>query len=340
MTMKKLLSIIALMALVWMFPNGPAQAQQKEKKKIEEPEDKPKAQTALSVKVDQVSVDITVRNKDGAPISGLQKDHFKVYEDKVLQEITNFTPIEAPMTAVLVAEYSNVIPWEFLWEVLLASYTFVDQMRAEDWIAVIAYDLKSEILVDFTQNKAQVYNALRRLNFPAFRESNLYDTITDALDRLEEIEGKTAVVLVSSGLDTFSKKNLDETLAAVKKTNVVIYPVSIGGNFRARYDPYLGDIQRMDFYQADATLKAFAKFTGGVAYFPRFEQEFHGIFEEISLLLRNQYRLAYVSSNPRKDGKFRKIKVEVAADVNGDGKPDQLKISHREGYTTENVKAG
>jgi len=206
-------------------------------------------------------------------------------------------------------------------------------MRPEDWVAVVAYDIRPEILVDFTQNKAEVYNALRRLNYPSFRESNLYDTVYDVLERVEELEGKVAMILVSSGLDTFSKKNLNETLDKVKEGNVVIYPISLGGNARMRNN--YNTSTRMDLYQAQAVLKYFARYTGGVAFFPRFVQQYKGIFRTISALLRNQYSLAYVSTNTKKDGKFRKIKVEVVADVDGDGKPDKLKVQHREGYLIE-----
>ncbi len=307
-------------------------APQQDRKKIEEKQEKPEGRAALSVSVEQVRVDLTVQDKKGNLIQGLQKENFKVYEDKVQQEITNFTPMEAPMTVVLVTEYSNAIPWQFLYDVLVASYTFVDQMRKDDWVAVIAYDMKPEILVDFTQDKFQVYNALKRLNFPAFSESNMYDTVVDTLDRLQEVDGKVAMVLVSSGLDTFSKINLDTTLKRVRGTNVVIYPVSTGGNFRARYEDYIGATARMDLYQADATLKEFAKLTGGMAFFPRFIAEYKDIFNTISALLRHEYSLSYIPSNTKKDGKYRKIKIEAVADIDGDGKPDQLKVNAREGY--------
>ncbi len=214
----------------------------------------------------------------------------------------------------------------------MASHIFARQMRPGDWVAMIAYDIRPEILVDFTQNAGEVMQALRRLNYPAFRESNLYDTVIDTMDRLEEVDGKVAMVLVSSGLDTFSKNNLGQLLKAARKTNVVIYPVSIGGNFRARYDNYLGATARLDFQQADNTLRTLAKYTGGQAYFPRFEAAYPGIFETISALLRSQYTLSYVSSNPSRDEKYRKLKVVVEADVNGDGKPDKLKVRHKEGY--------
>jgi VWFA-related protein len=177
--------------------------------------------------------------------------------------------------------------------------------------------------------------ALRRLNYPAYRESNLYDTITDTLDRIQEVDQRTAVVLLTTGLDTFSKINLGETLDRVKKANAVIYSVSLGGNLRTRAEHRMSSTTRLDFYQGDATLKAFAKYTGGEAFFPRFLSEFPGIFETIALLLRNQYSLGYVSSNTKKDGKYRKIKVEVNLDLDGDGKNDKLKVGHREGYLTD-----
>ncbi|MGH9338005.1 MAG: VWA domain-containing protein [Acidobacteriota bacterium] len=320
-----------ILAAAWVLLLSPVEAQ--EEKQIEEEEGKPQGRTSLSVEVEQVRVDVTVQDKDGNLITGLQQSNFTVYEDKVLQEVTNFQPIEAPMTAVLVTEYSRVLPWELLYEAWVGSQIFMDQMRKEDWIAVVAYDMKPEILVDFTQNKWEGYNALRRLNFPAFSESNMYDTMWDVLDRVEELDSRVVVVLLSSGLDTFSKKNLDEILDRVKSTHAVIYPVSLGGNLRARAEHYMGATTRMDLYQADAVLKEFAKQTGGHAFFPRFvPQEYPDIFSTISALTRHQYSLSYIPTNTKDDGKFRKIRVEVDADINGDGKPDKLKVNHREGY--------
>ncbi len=337
--MKKLLCALTLVvfALIWGILPDAVQAQ-RQGKPIEEEEEKPQGRASISVAVEQVKVDVTVQDQKGNLIQGLRPEHFRIYEEKVEQTVSFFAPIEAPITAVLVTEFSQVIPWEWLYEAWLASYLFADLMRPEDWIAAVAYDIRPEILVDFTQNKAEVYNALRKLNSPAFRESNLYDAVYDVLDRVAEVDGKVAMILVTSGLDTFSKKNLDETLDKVKESNVVIYPVSLGGNARTRND-YSTNV-RMDLYQAEATLKYFAKYTGGVAFFPRFTQAYKGIFQTISALLRSQYSLGYVSTNTKKDGKFRKIKVEVVADVDGDGKPDKLKVQHREGYLVEKGQPG
>ena len=330
--------IVLVLAGLFLAPFSLSVKAQQDGRDIEEEQDNPEGRASLRVSVNQINVDVTVQDRDGNLIGGLSKQHFKIYENKVEQEVTYFSPVEAPMTAILVTEYSSVIPWEWLYEAWNASYLFADQMRPEDWVAAVAYDIRPEILVDFTQNKAQVFNALRKLNTPAFRESNFYDAIWDVMDRIEEVENKVAIVLISSGLDTFSKKNLDDILDKTRKTNAVIYAISLGGNNRARYDQNYSTSTRMDLYQADAVLKALAKYTGGVAFFPRFAQAHQGIFQTISLLLRNQYSLGYVSTNTKKDGKLRKIKVEVMADVDGDGKPDKkLKVQHREGYVVEKI---
>lgn len=319
------------LALVLVIVKLSAAPQSQQPRPIEEEDERPQGAAALSITVDQVQLDVTVQDKRGNLIQGLTREHFKLYEDKVEQEILSLSPIEAPMTAVLLTEYSNAIPWEFLWEAWVASGTFLSGMRPGDWLAVVAYDLRPEILVDFTQNANEAMSALRRLNYPAFSESNLYDAVHDTLDRLQEVEGKVAVIVLSSGLDTFSKKNLNQILKRVKRSNVTIYAVQLGGNFRARADHRLPATVRMDLMQGEVTLKTFAKLTGGQAYFPRFPQAFRGVFQTISSLLRNQYSLSYASSNPAKDG-YRKIRVQVSADIDGNGKADKLKVRHKEGY--------
>ena len=300
-------------------------------------EEKPKAvgDAAIRLSVEQVRVDVTVRTKQGNLITGLKKENFEVYEDKVKQEITYFEPVEAPMTAVLVTEYSKALPWELLYDAIMASYTFVDQMRPGDWVAVCAYDLRPETLVDFTQQKHEVLGALQKLNYPGYSESNAYDTIIDTLDRIEEVDQKTAVILLSSGQNTFSHANLGQVYDRARRTNAVIYAVSLGQAFRIRYENRMADTQRLDMYQADTMLRTICNYTGGVAFFPRFMAEYRGIFSSIAAMLRSQYSLGYVSTNPKKDGKYRKIQVKVNVDIDGDGKPDKLIVNNREGYLAD-----
>jgi VWFA-related protein len=87
------------------------------------------------------------------------------------------------------------------------------------------------------------------------------------------------------------------------------------------------------FLQADNVLRSFAELSGGTAFFPKFQGEFRSIFETVSAHLRNQYSLGFVPSNRKTDGKLHKIRVEVPPlDVNRDGKPDKLKVKHKQGY--------
>jgi len=123
--MKKLFCafLVVVFALIWGISPDAVQAQ-RQSKPIEEEEEKPQGRASLSIAVEQVKVDVTVQDKNGNLIQGLQKENFRIYEEKVEQKITFFSPIEAPITAVLVTEFSNVIPWEWLHEALLASHLF------------------------------------------------------------------------------------------------------------------------------------------------------------------------------------------------------------------------
>jgi VWFA-related protein len=294
--------------------------------KKEPDQDKPKGQTAISVSVDLVSLQALVTDKKGNIITGLQPEHFTVYEDNVKQEITHFAPVDAGLTSVMLVDFSKMVEW-FIYDVWNSIYGFAESLRPGDWTAVIGYDMRPTVLTDFTQKRSELMEALSRFNTPAFRESCLCDALIFTLDRVEEIDGKVAILLVSTGLDTLSQHTWDETLNKCKSANASIYAVSVGQSVRLRYN--LDDIT---WLMADNRLRSVAELTGGDSYFPRFPAELPSIFKNISNSLRNQYSLAYASSNTKRDGKFRKIRVEVRADINHDGKPVLLKIQTRQGY--------
>lgn len=290
----------------------------------------------MSVDVALVNVDVAVNDKKGNLINGLQAENFEVYEDSIKQEIRNFTPIEAPITVVMLIEYSRLVDY-LIRDVLSAAYGFLQTLRKDDWGAIIGYDIRPTIITDFTQNKALLYDGMRRFNFPAFSESNLSDAIYDTLDRVAEIDGKVAVLLISTGMDTFSKVTYSKALEKAKNSNASIYTLSMGQTLRILLDArgLLGNETRIDYLQADNRLRSFAKLTGGLYFEPRFITEYPSIFQTISAFLRNKYSIGYVSSNPKRDGKYRKIRVDVAADVDRDGKPDKLTVIHREGYVAK-----
>jgi VWFA-related protein len=300
---------------------------------------------SIKVDVPLVNLDVLVTTKDGQFVPGLKKENFKVLEDGNPQAISNFNQSAAPITAVMLIEYAST-NLNYMYEALNASYNFASTLKPEDWIAVVSYDMKPQILTDFTQDKRAVMGALNMLRIPGFSERNLFDALYDTIDRIETIEGRKYIILISTGRDTFSKLNLDQIIKKLKNTqNVTIYAVSIGRAYRERIDAMMGGaggIMTTDWLQADNQLNTFAHITGGRAYFPRFEGELPEIFHDVGTDIRNQYTIAYHPTNSKLDGTYRKLKVEL---VGPDGSPlkvrDQkgkdvkVQIYARDGYTAK-----
>jgi VWFA-related protein len=302
------------------------------------PERIPKGHASIAVSTNLVSLQVLVTDEKGNPISGLKPGNFKVYEDNVEQEIQNFSPIEANITTVLLVEKtkrsSYSLDQHFLDQIYNIMSTFVRKLQKGDWVGVIGYDLKPELLCDFTQDRQKVMETLNVFRFPSFSENNLFDSVIDALDRTQEIDGKVSILLVSTGFNSFSSSTYDDVLKACKRANAVIYAISMGQYYRLLLDSYgyISSEDSIDYVMADNYLRYISEYTGGQAYYPKYDSEIPGIINDISRMLRNQYSIGYVSSNTVKDEKYRKIKVEVHADLEKDGKPVKFKVKTRKGY--------
>jgi len=301
---------------------------------------------SIRVEVPLVNLDVLVTTKDGQTIPGLKPENFKILEDGAPQKISTFNQTEAPITAVLLVEYAAT-NLRYMYDALNASYTFASGLKKDDWVAVVSYDMKPQILVDFTQDKHAVMGALNMLRIPGFSERNLFDALFDSLDRIDRIEGKKYIILVSSGRDTFSKLNLDQIIKKIKSTkDVTIYAISIGWQWREYLDShgYVGGITTVEWLQADNQLKTFASLTGGRAYYPRFEGELPEIFHDVATDIRNQYNISYHPTNTKLDGTYRKLKVELQAPDGGPlkirdqkGKDVKVIVYAREGYTAKHT---
>jgi len=307
---------------------------------------------SIQVNVPLVEVPVMVTTKDGQFISQLKKDNFRVYEDGTQQTISGFNISDAPITAVLLVEYAAT-NYEFMIDALQASYAFVQSLKKDDWVALEYYDMKPQILVDFTQDKAALMGGLNMLRIPGFSETNEFDALYDTLDRLDRIEGHKYIILVTTGIDSFSKLTLDQITKKVKTTkDVTIFPISIGWTLRnwcevrhcVRYTRGMIPVTDIDYLQADNELQTFARMTGGRFYQPRFQAEYAEIFHDIAGDIRNQYQIAYHPTNPKLDGTYRKLKVEVVAPDGGPlkirdqkGKDVKYQIIAREGYTAKHT---
>ena len=344
----------------------PPTGEQKQPQEPQEPipADVLKEQEVVKVASNIVQVEAVVYNKkSGQIVIGLKKENFAIFEDGIQRDVSNFSTPDAPITVAVVLEYSKLgqrlgyagsggqEPGQY--EVLRPMATFLQQFikPPDDYVSVIAYDMRPTPLTDFTNDPgriAQVITLLLR-NQPAFSEANLFDALKltlvggkadavvleDSEKSTAEYAGMTAIqgrrkalFLISSGIDTFSKINYDQARKIAQNAGIPIYIIGTGNMFFKRYGDSIGaqdgiagsiDPGRMSFLQAQNTLRTFAEETGG-AYFPvTFEGEIPSALQNINAMMRNQYSLAY-STGERRDGKRHKIVVKV--DVDGDGKYD------------------
>jgi VWFA-related protein len=279
----------------------------------------------FKTEVDQVTVDVAVMDNKGRFIPDIPKTSFRILEDNVPQQVSGFARGEAPLTVAMVVEFSAKFQRLYgrTWfDTLNLAWGFASTLKPEDYCAVIAYDIKPEILSDFTTNRMQTQEALHRLTIPAWQEANLFDAITDTADRMSGIEGRKAILLISSGVDTFSKLTFDKTRKILQEDGVPIYAVGLLQSLQIVGGARATGVSDIDLLQADNELKTFANETGGQVFLPRFTGEFGGIFQQIHESLRNQYVLTYSPSNKTHDGSYRKIKVQL---VDHDGNPIALK---------------
>ncbi len=334
--------------------SGPIAVPKKKDTDEPPPPPKPKANNSpefsLHVDVPLVTVNARVVQKDGRPIPlpvDVAKEHFKIWEDGVPQQIQSVTVSKAPITAVLLVEFAAT-NYRFMYDALNASYTFASGLQPQDWVAVVEFDMRDHILVDFTQDKQAILGALNTLRVPGFSETNIFDAMYDTLDRLDRLPGRKELVVVASGVDTFSKLTLDQIYKKVKLTpNVTIYTISTGWALRESIDARYGRNQDvsaalMNYTQADNQMHTFAKMTGGQSYVPRLEGELPAIFREIAGSIRDQYTITYKPTNTKQDGTYRKLKVEL---VGPNDKPLEIRdqknkdikyqILARDGYTAK-----
>ena len=292
---------------------------------------------SISVEVPLVTMEVAATTSNGDIITGLKRENFRIYEDGVPQQISNFGPSDSPITMVLVLEFGGRTYGLFAYLAKYWSQYLFQNLKQQDWIALETFDMKTRIEVDFTQNKEEVISAINHLYFPGFSESNVFDALLETTDRLKDVKGKKSIVILASGVDTFSKHTLDQTMKQLRQSDTTIFCVGLGQFLTTRSN--MGALREMDYLQAENQLKTFAKETGGYAWFPRFEGEMPQIFSAVAGFLRNQYSISYSPSNRTRDGKFRKVKIELVAPDGSPltvqdqkGKKLKYQVYAREGY--------
>jgi VWFA-related protein len=340
-----------------------------------------KGDEAVVIKTNIVSVDAVVYDKkSGNIVTGLKKENFAIFEDGKRVDIAQFATPEAPITVSLVVEYSK---WSEIFgnyasrgfepgklEVVRPVAYFLSRFikAPDDYASVIAFDIRPTPITDFTNDPNRLRQTVDLLlrNNPAFRENNLFDSVKFALvggkgdavvlenskeeyaqyGGMVDVKAKRrAIILVASGINTFSKISYDNVRKIIQESGIPIYVISTGNLFYKLVEARLpatdgidGLPGRLTFLQAQNTMNTFAKESGG-AHFPiTFEGEIPNALTSINALMRNQYSLAYDAGEKPKDGK--KHKLEVKVDLNGDGiyEEKQLVVQHRPFWVSEKEK--
>ncbi len=280
-----------------------------------------------------VNVNVLVTDRSGDPITNLAKSNFRIYDNGVEQPITNFSTAAAPLTVTLLVEFSNKW-WGYLYLALQDAYEFLNFMRPHDWVAVVSFGMKPHILQDFTHDPQAVRSALDSLRIPGFSETNLYDALAFTEDRMKNIQGRKAIIVICTGIDTFSKITYPQMLKIAKTSDTPIYPVSI-----LQWVYMRNGVSDMTAALARNQLSFIARYSGGQAYFPAFTGAVPDIYRQIGDTLRHEYSLGFIPTHTAQSGKYHKLEVKLVDPagnplriVNKKGKQVKYKIVTRQGY--------
>ncbi len=303
---------------------------------------------SLHVDVPEVTVDVGVLlEKTHQFVPGLKPTNFRVYEDGVEQKVEGFRRVEAPITALLLCEFAAK-GWAFRIDMLNSAWAFTQQLRPQDYVAMMTFDLNTHIVSDFTQDKRQIQEGIRELGMEsympaAFSETNIFDALSEALDRMSRIEGEKYIILIASGVDSMSKLTLDQMLKRVKASqNVTIFSIATGGLLMEMTEGtggMMGGMRDMTYLQAENQLRTFANLTGGMFFEPKFTGELPDMVNTINQNIRSKYELVYRPTNSKQDGTYRKLRVLLVDDEghplrmqDEKHKPLKYDIIARDGY--------
>ena len=296
------------------------------------------------------SADVALTDEDGNVVgAGLTRGNFRLSDNGQAQPITSFAPPSASATVVLLLENSGMAYNYFAYRAAAWGSTFLGHLAPDDYVALVTYDLKPNVRVDFTRNKAQVRDQLQALPAPPFREANLFDALVETLDRLEKVRGKKAIVLITTGFNTFSAANFDNVRQRLRETDTTVFVV---GTAEAEYLAAESRVassagSSMSYLHAKNQLSTFVKMSGGIAWFPRFPGELPDIFRTIAAMLRSQYRLGFSPPDAMCDGRYHKLKVSVVGPegkaftvIDSKGRHRTVAVHAREGYVARRPTPG
>jgi Ca-activated chloride channel family protein len=259
--------------------------------------------------VDVVSLNVTVT--DAGPgtryVTGLDQSDFQVFEDGVLQDITVFNKTNSPIALSLLMDSSASMESK-LQTAQQAAIGFARRLRPQDLAEVIDFDDRAVISQPFTNDPAQLEHAIRLAS--AGGPTSLFQALYIAMAEFKKLKRtdtageprRQAVVLLSDGDDTTSLFSFDDIMDIVKRSETAVYTIGLSDG---------AEPENKSFNESRFVLRQFAQETGGRAFFPSQLADLAGVYDEIADELSSQYTIGYVSKNPRRDGAWRRVIVQV-----------------------------
>ena len=293
-----------------------------------------------------VTLKLQVEDPNGYFLPNIRRENFAVYEDGVRQKNVTVDVEHSPVTVALLMEYGgryHKLNEVIGGEVRQVGSQLLDVLGHDDKIAVFKYDGKLETVVDYNQGHDDIDRAFDRLGTPGFSETNFYDAFLETLNRMRDVSGRKAIIVISSGLDTFSKATFQQVLEAAQNSATSVYTIGLGPLIQSESAAYgaTAPFARIDWSNAERQLEMLAKASGGRSYELDSAVGVPAIYDDIMENLRVRYVITYVSSNAAASGPARQIRVELIDPKSGgplkihdsNGKAVAAKVFVQESYS-------
>ena len=240
-------------------------------------------------------------------MSGLNKEDFEIFEDGVLQVVSNFSREPLPIALSIALDTSTSMERK-LPVAQEAAIGFVRRLGPRDVAQIIDFDSQAQILQAFTNDQAALEQAIRKTQ--AGGSTSLYNALYTAISELKTVKGATptevrrqAVVALSDGEDTSSLVTFEDVLDLAKRSEVAVYTIGLRNKEELAING--------KWNEADYILKTLAQDTGGRPFFVADVSQLPAIYGQIADELGNQYSVGYISKNTKHDGAWRKINVRI-----------------------------
>ncbi len=263
-----------------------------------------------------VTLNVTVTDQYGRYVTGLSKQHFEIYDDKVPQKIEFFSSDDAPVSMGIIFDVSGSMKGR-IDRSHAALKRFFDVGHDRDEYFLVSFNTGARLVQDFTGDAGKIANSL--LVMEPKGQTALYDAAYIGVEKVRRgRHSRKAILLISDGQDNNSRYSFKELKQLVKESDVQIYAIGITNVFSGRDLDIDGQV----------ILEEITRLTGGRAFFPNNDAELSEVISRIGLELRHQYSIGYEPTGVAADGKWHKLKVRLNAPK---GMPS-LTVRTREGY--------